>query len=130
MDEYSIDRMAVEEIGDKIANLTLAQAAELGRYLDEVHGIKVYQEVKQEIEEVKPEEPVKTEFDVVYEGFDESKKIAVIKAVREITGLGLKEAKDFVESNIGKKIKESLSKAAADELAAKIIDSGGKASVK
>lgn len=69
-----------------------------------------------------------TEFDVVLTGFGE-KKVSVIKAVREATGLGLKEAKDMVESAPAV-IKEAASKAEAEELKKKIEEAGGSAELK
>jgi large subunit ribosomal protein L7/L12 len=76
-------------------------------------------------------EPVeeKTEFDVVLEEVPADKKIAVLKVVREITGLGLKEAKDMVEST-PKAVKEAVAKADADALKKQIEDAGGKVSIK
>lgn len=70
----------------------------------------------------------KTEFDVVLTGFGE-KKIQVIKEVRVITGLGLKEAKDLVEA-VPKPLKEAISKQEAEELVKKIQEAGGTAEIK
>ena len=70
-----------------------------------------------------------TEFTVTLESFDAAKKIPVIKAVREITGLGLGEAKALVEG-APKPLKEGVSKADADEIIKKIEEAGGKASKK
>ena len=70
-----------------------------------------------------------TEFTVTLESFDAAKKIPVIKAVREITGLGLGEAKALVEG-APKALKEGVSKADADEFIKKIEEAGGKASKK
>ena len=70
-----------------------------------------------------------TEFTVTLESFDAAKKIPVIKAVREITGLGLGEAKALVEG-APKPLKEGVSKADADEIVKKIEEAGGKASKK
>jgi large subunit ribosomal protein L7/L12 len=70
----------------------------------------------------------KTEFDVVLTSFGE-KKIAVIKEVRAITGLGLKEAKELVEG-VPAKIKEAVSKAEAEEVKAKLVEAGGAVELK
>ena len=70
----------------------------------------------------------KTEFDVVLVDAGSS-KMGVIKAVKEITGLGLKEAKEIVD-NAPKAIKEGIAKAEADEIAAKLGDAGAKVEVK
>ena len=71
----------------------------------------------------------KTEFDVILAGFDAAAKIKVIKAVREITGLGLGEAKAFVEGT-PKAIKEAVSKDEAEELKKKLEESGAKVELK
>ena len=107
----------IKKIGDKIVGLTLMQAKELGDYLKEEYGIEpaaggavmmagpAAQGQAEEIEE-------KTSFDVILKEFGE-KKIQVIKEVRALTGLGLKEAKDLVD-NAPKPVKEGLSKEDAD----------------
>jgi len=69
-----------------------------------------------------------TEFDVILTDFAD-KKIQVIKVIREITGLGLKEAKDLVEG-VPKAVKEGIEKKEADELKKKIEEAGGKAEIK
>jgi large subunit ribosomal protein L7/L12 len=73
-------------------------------------------------------EEEKTEFDVVLASFG-AKKLDVIKAVREITGLGLKDAKDLVE-NVPSKIKEAVSKADGDEIVKKLAEAGAAAELK
>jgi large subunit ribosomal protein L7/L12 len=125
----------IKDIGDKIAALTVAKAVELGDYLEEVHKIKpaagggggggpaIVQP------DAKPVVEAPTEFKVILEGFDPAKKINVIKVVREITGLGLKEAKDVVEG-APKSIKENLSKEDAAKLEKQLADGGAKVSVK
>ena len=70
----------------------------------------------------------KTEFDVILTDFAD-KKIQVIKVVREVTGLGLKEAKDLVEG-VPKPVKEAVDKKTAEELKKKIEEAGGKAEIK
>src|SRR5206468_5169374 len=95
----------IKDIGDKIAALTVAKAVELGDYLEEVHKIKpaaggggVMMAPAAGGPAAAPVAEAPTEFRVVLEGVaDPAKKINVIKVVREITGLGLKEAKDVVE---------------------------------
>ena len=71
----------------------------------------------------------KTEFDVVLAGFDAAAKIKVIKVVREITGLGLAEAKAVVEGT-PKTLKEALSKDEAEEMKKKVEEAGGKVELK
>ena len=115
----------IKKLGDKIVGLTLMQAKELGDYLKEEHGIEpaaggavmmagpAAGGAAEEAEE-------KTSFDVILKEFGE-KKIQVIKEVRALTGLGLKEAKDVVD-NAPKPVKEGVSKedaeAARDQLEA------------
>ena len=79
-----------------------------------------------ETTEVKAE---KTEFDVVLEGYDDAKKIAVIKEVRAATALGLKEAKELVEKHPSK-VKEGISKEDAEKLKAALEAAGAKVSIK
>ena len=125
----------IKDIGDKIAALTVAKAVELGDYLEEVHKIKpaaggggvVMATGPAAAAPAAAAEP--TEFKVVLEGFDAAKKINVIKVVREITGLGLKEAKDVVEG-APKPIKEGLSKEDAAKIQKQLEDGGAKVSVK
>ena len=71
----------------------------------------------------------KTEFTVILKSFDEAKKIPVIKEVRAITGLGLKEAKDLVEAG-DKPLKENVSKDEAEKIKKQIVDAGGAVDVK
>ena len=71
----------------------------------------------------------KTEFTVVLKAVDAAKKIGVIKVVRELTGLGLKESKDLVEG-APKPVKEGLDKKAADEMAKKLTEAGGTVELK
>jgi large subunit ribosomal protein L7/L12 len=126
----------IKDLGDKIVTLTVAKAVELGDYLEEVHHIKPAASAVAvaagpgggggAVAE-KPAE--KTEFTVTLEGFDPAKKINVIKVVREITGLGLKEAKDLVEG-APKPVKENVSKEDAEKVKKQLEDGGAKVSVK
>jgi len=112
----------IKKLGDKIVGLTLMQAKELGDYLKEEHGIEpaagaavmmagpAAAQAEEEVE--------KTSFDVILKEFGE-KKIQVIKEVRALTGLGLKEAKDLVD-NVPKPVKEGLSKEDAEAARAKL----------
>jgi large subunit ribosomal protein L7/L12 len=109
----------IKEIGDKIVALTLLQAKELGDYLKEVYGIEpaaggavmVAGPAAASGEAVVAE---KTSFNVILKEFGD-KKIQVIKEVKAITGLGLKEAKDLVDA-LPKPVKEGLSKDDAEAL--------------
>lgn len=125
----------VKDLGDKIVALTVAQAVELGEYMEEVHKIKPAASavavaagpVSGAAVDAKPAE--KTEFTVQLDGFDPAKKINVIKVVREITGLGLKEAKDLVEGS-PKAVKENVSKEEAEKIKKQLEDGGAKVSLK
>jgi large subunit ribosomal protein L7/L12 len=106
----------VKKLGDEIVGLTLMQAKELGDYLKEEYGIEpaaggavMMAGPAQGPAEEKEE---KTSFDVILKEYGE-KKIQVIKEVRSMTGLGLKEAKDLVD-NAPKTVKEGLSKDEAE----------------
>jgi large subunit ribosomal protein L7/L12 len=126
----------IKDIGEKIAALTVSKAVELSEYLEEVHKIKPASGgVVMAAGAVggggaataeKPAE--KTEFTVVLESFG-ADKIKVIKVVREITGLGLKEAKDVVEG-APKPIKENVSKEEAEKFKKQLEDVGAKVSLK
>ncbi len=111
----------IKELGDKIVGLTLMQAKELGDYLKDEHGIEpagggaVMVAGPAAAEEAVEE---KTTFDVVLKAFGE-KKIQVIKEVRALTSLGLKEAKDLVD-NAPKNVKEGVSKDEAEEAKSKL----------
>ena len=115
----------ISQLGDQIVKLTLMQAKELGDYLKEVHGIEpaaggaVMMAGPAAAAEAAVE---KTSFEVVLKVIGE-KKIQVIKEVRALTGLGLKEAKDLVEG-APKTVKEGLSKDEA-EAAKKQLESAG-----
>jgi large subunit ribosomal protein L7/L12 len=126
----------VKELGDKIVALTVAKAVELGDYMEQVHKIKpaasavAVAAAPGAAGPAATEKPAEqTEFAVVLEGFDAAKKINVIKIVREITGLGLKEAKDLVEG-APKPVKENVSKDEATKLKQKLEEGGAKASLK
>ena len=128
----------IVELGDRIANLKVSQAVELGTYLEEKHGIKaaaggVVMAAGPAAggggAAVAPVEE-KTEFTVVLDGLaDPAKKINVIKVVREITNLGLKEAKDLVEG-APKPVKENIPKKDAEDIKKKLEDGGAKVSIK
>lgn len=120
----------IKELGDKIVGLTLKQAVELGSYLKDTYGIEpaggaVMAAAAGPAAEAAEE---KTSFDVILKAAGE-KKINVIKAVREITGLGLKEAKDLVDG-APKPVKEGASKEEAETIAKKLTDQGAEVELK
>jgi large subunit ribosomal protein L7/L12 len=108
----------IKDIGDKIVGLTLLQAKELADYLKEVHGIEpaaggAVMMAGPAAVAAAPEE--KTSFNVMLKSYPADKKIGVIKEVRGITSLGLKEAKDLVEA-VPKIVKENAKKDEADAI--------------
>ena len=121
--EFSAD---ITELADKLVGMTVKDAQSLVDCLKDVHGIEpagggVVMAAGGGGGAAEPEE--KTAFDVILAGFGD-KKIAVIKVVRAITSLGLKEAKELVES-CPKAIKEGVSKEEADKFKTEIEEAGG-----
>ncbi len=124
-----------KDLGEKIIALTLKQAKELSDYLEEVHGIKPA--AGGAVMMASPEGGAggaaaaaaeKTEFDVVLEAIGD-KKINVIKVVRSLTSLGLKEAKDLVEG-VPSKVKEGISKEDAAKAKKELEEAGATVSIK
>ena len=126
----------IQKITEEISGLTLLEARDLVKALEEKLGIKAGAPMAMAAmpaagmgagAEAAPAEE-KTEFDVILTGFGD-KKIQVIKVVRELTGLGLKEAKDLVEG-VPKPVKEGVSKEEAATIKKKIEEAGGAVEVK
>ena len=126
----------VEQIAEELNKLTLLEAAELSKMLQEKWGVSAAAPMAvaampgvgggaaaggAAVEE-------KTEFDVIL-GAAGEKKIQVIKVVRELTGLGLKEAKDLVDG-APKPVKEKVTKAEADDMKKKLEEQGATVSIK
>ena len=118
-----------DQILDAIANMTVLEASELVKAMEEKFGVTAAVAVAAGPAAAGPAEEEQTEFTVTLDSFDAAKKIAVIKAVKELLGLGLGDAKTLVEG-APKTLKEGVSKAEADELIKKIEDAGGKAAKK
>jgi len=124
--------MAVAELIDQIDKLTVLELADLVKQLEEKYGVSAAAPVAAAAAPAAgaaagPAEP-KTEFDVILEDAG-AEKIKVIKAVREVTSLGLTEAKAFVES-APKPVKEGVPKDEADAVAKKLQEAGAKVTVK
>jgi large subunit ribosomal protein L7/L12 len=126
----------IKDLGEKIVSLTLGKAVELADYLEKVHNIKpaaggaVVMAAAGGGAAGAEAAPAKTEFTVVLDGVVAAdKKISIIKVVREITGLGLKEAKDLVEG-APKNVKENIAKDEAETVKKKLEDAGAKVSLK
>lgn len=126
----------IDSIIEELKSLSLLEASELVKAIEETFGVSAAAPVggmmmaapgagaaAAEVEEEK------TAFDLVLDEVPADKKIAVLKIVREITGLGLKDAKDMVES-APKTIKESMPKADAEAAKKQIEEAGGKVSIK
>jgi len=127
----------IETIIEELKSLTLLEAAELVKQIEEVFDVDASvaagpsvammtgiasPDSTESVEE-------KTEFDVLLEEVDAAKKIAILKVVRALTGLGLKEAKEFVES-VPKVVKEATSKEDAEEIKSKLEEAGAKVVIK
>ena len=123
----------IDQIVEDLKTLTLLEASELVTKIEETFGVDASASTggtmvmattpaAEEVEE-------KTEFDLMLEEVPADKKIAVLKVVRSLTGLGLKEAKELVES-APKQVQDGLTKDIAEEAKKQIEDAGGKASLK
>ena len=127
--------VATDEILEKLKSLSLLEAAELVKQIEEAFGVSAAAPVGGVVMAAAPgaaaveEVEEKTEFDVILEDVPADKKIAILKVVRTITGLGLKEAKDLVES-APKAIKESTNKEDAEDIKKKLEEAGGKVAIK
>jgi large subunit ribosomal protein L7/L12 len=119
----------IKALGDQIAGLTLIEAKQLADYLKETHGIEAAAgAVVVAAAAAAPAAEEKTEFDVILQDGGAA-KINVIKVVRAVTGLGLKEAKDLVEK-AGAVVKEGMPKADAEKLKKELEDAGAKVTLK
>jgi len=116
----------VSDIVEKVEKLSLLEVSELVKALEEKFGVSAAAPVMMAAAGGTAAAPVeeKTEFTVVLKSFDDAKKIPVIKEVRAITGLGLKEAKDLVEAG-NKTLKENVSKDDAAKIKKQLEAAGG-----
>ena len=125
--------MASEKITaliEEVKALTVLELSELVKALEEEFGVSAAAMAAPAAGGAAAEgAEEKTEFDVVLAGFDAAAKIKVIKAVREITGLGLAEAKAAVEGT-PKTLKEAVSKDEAEEMKKQVEEAGGKVELK
>ena len=124
-------KLTTEEIVEALKEMTLLEAKELVDAICETFGVSA--DAPAAVAVAAPAEggaaaEEKTEFDVVLEGFGDN-KIAVIKVVREITGLGLKEAKEVVEG-APKAVAEGVNKEKAEEIKAKLEEAGAAVTLK
>ena len=114
---------------EEVKALTVLELSELVHALEEEFGVSAAAMAAPAAGGAAPAAEEKTEFDVVLTGFDAAAKIKVIKVVREITGLGLAEAKAVVEGT-PKTLKEGLGKDEAEEMKKKVEEAGGKVELK
>ena len=114
---------------EEVKALTVLELSELVHALEEEFGVSAAAMAAPTAGAAAPAAEEKTEFDVILAGFDAAAKIKVIKVVREITGLGLAEAKAVVEG-APKALKEGLGKDEAEELKKKVEEAGGKVELK
>ena len=127
-------KMTKDELVNAIAELTVLELSELVKAIEEKFGVKaaapaVAVAAAPAAGGAAAAAEEKDEFNVMLTAVDAAKKIGVIKVVREITGLGLKEAKDLVEG-APKAVKENVAKAEAEELKKKITEAGGTVELK
>ena len=124
-----------EDILEAVANMSVLEVSELVKAMEEKFGVTAAAPVAVAAPGAGPTagadagEDEQTEFNVILASFDDGKKIPVIKEVRAITGLGLKEAKELVEAG-GKAVKESVSKDEANSIKEKLEAAGAKIEVK
>jgi large subunit ribosomal protein L7/L12 len=122
----------IEEVLSIIENMTVLELAETIKAMEEKFGVSAAAPVAMMAAPSAaldaPEVEEQTEFDVILKTIGD-KKINVIKVVREITGLGLKEAKDLVDS-APKTVKEKVNKEEAEAIKAKLVENGAEAEVK
>jgi large subunit ribosomal protein L7/L12 len=115
-----------DQILDAIAAMTVLEVSELVKAMEEKFGVTAAAPMAMAAGPAAAAAPAaeeKTEFNVILKSYDEAKKIPVIKEVRTITGLGLKEAKDLVEAG-GKTLKENVSKEEAAKIKAQVEAAG------
>ncbi|MFN9546976.1 MAG: 50S ribosomal protein L7/L12 [Cyanobacteriota bacterium] len=124
---------ATDQILEQLKTLSLLEASELVKQIEEAFGVSAAASagVMMAAPAAAAAEPVEeqTEFDVILESFDAAAKIKVLKAVREVTGLGLGEAKALVEA-APKAVKEGIKKEDAEALKKTIEEAGGKVTIK
>jgi large subunit ribosomal protein L7/L12 len=126
--EDNMAALTTDQILEAIASMTVLEASELVKAMEEKFGVSAAAPVAVAAVGAAPGAAAaveeKTEFTVVLKAFDDTKKIAVIKDVRAVTGLGLKEAKELVEG-APKPIKENIPKEEAEKIKKSVTEAGG-----
>lgn len=127
-----MSKLSVPELLDQIGSLTLIEAAELKKAMEEKFGVTAAAPMGMMMAApgaaAAPVADEPTEFDVILASYGD-KKLEVLKVVRDLTGLGLKEAKDLVDS-VPKPIKEKVKKEEAEAMKQKLEASGAKVEIK
>lgn len=123
--------ITTEQVIDYLSNLPVIQLAGLIKQLEDKWGVKAapVAVAAAPVAVAAPVVEAQTEFNVVLASFAADKKIGIIKVVRELTGLGLKEAKDVVEG-APKVLKEGVSKTEAEDIKKKLEEAGAKVELK
>ncbi len=124
--------ITTEQVIDHLSNMPVIQLAGLIKQLEDKWGVKaapVAVAAAPAAASTGPAVVEQTEFTIVLDSFAADKKIGIIKVVREITGLGLKEAKDLVEA-APKPVKEGVAKAEAEDIKKKLEEAGAKIALK
>jgi large subunit ribosomal protein L7/L12 len=125
--EDNMAALTTDQILEAIASMTVLEVSELVKAMEEKFGVSAAAPVAVAAVGTAPAAAAveeKTEFTVVLKAFDDTKKIAVIKDVRAVTGLGLKEAKELVEG-APKPIKENIPKEEAEKIKKSVTEAGG-----
>lgn len=113
-----------ESVIEALGNMTVLEIIALTKQLEEQWDVKAVPQVVSKLPEKEPEKSVaQTEFTVMIVSFPADKKMAVIKAVRDLTGFGLKESKELAEAS-PKAIKENVSADEAESIKAKLVEAG------
>jgi len=127
-----MSEFTLQDVVEKLGNMSVMELIALTRQLEQQWGV----EAKPQVQAVNPQTQTQTgptteqtEFNVVLVSYPADKKMSVLKAVREATGLGLKEAKEFVEA-VPKVVKEGVSKEDAAALQTTLAQAGGVVEVK
>ncbi len=126
-----MSKLSVPDLLEQIGSLTLIEAAELKKAMEEKFGVTAAAPMGMMMQTATTpqiEVEVQTEFDAILVSYGE-KKLEVLKVVRDLTGLGLKEAKDLVDS-VPRPLKEKIKKEEADAMKTKIEAAGGKVDIK
>ena len=124
----------IEKLVDQLSEMTVLDMSKLKKALEEKWDVKAASAAPVMMAAAPaagdaPAAEDATDFQVLLESFPADKKIAIIKIVREVTGLGLKEAKELVEA-APKAIKDSAPKSEAEEISKKVAEAGGKVTLK